>query len=251
MKAQIQKLVNRLPKPWTRRLYWTAVSLFGADQSPVYNMYHHIANLKKLGFKPDLIIDGGAYVGDWTKSVRKIYPDATFVMVEAQPAKRVILQAVASEFDNVNFEIALLGDAEKEMDFFEMETGSSIYEENTNYDRQKTTLMMHTLDSVADKYRKPESCFIKLDVQGAEIDILKGAPNLLTKTDFILLEISTLNYNENAPQFFDVILFMKNIGFVVFDIADERRTHDGILFQTDLIFVKESSPFRRAVDFKR
>ena len=96
----------------------------------------------------------------------------------------------------------------------------------------------------------PGNCFIKLDVQGAEIDVLKGATALLKKAEFLLLEISTLNYNYKAPQFTDVIIFLKDIGFVLFDICDKRRMKNEVLYQTDMIFVKESSPIRRSVDFK-
>lgn len=55
-------------------------------------------------------------------------------------------------------------------------------------------------------------------------------------------EISTLNYNNKAPQFTDVIIFLKDVGFVFFDVCDERRLKNEVLYQTDMIFVKESSP---------
>jgi hypothetical protein len=151
----------------------------------------------------------------------------------------------------VSLESSLLGDVEKDaVEFYQMGSGSSIYEENTDYFREKVTLRMQTLDAIIQKkYMMPENCFIKLDVQGAEIDVLKGAPYLLKRAEFILLEISTLNYNYKAPQFTDVIIFLKEMGFVLFDICDERRLKNEVLYQTDMSFVKESSAIRNAVDF--
>ena len=253
IKKQLKTLINRLPDSWKEKLYRAAAGSFGQDHMPIYHVYHHISNLRKLGFKPELIIDAGAYIGEWTRNVREIFPESTFVMIEAQSAKRNVLDEIARKYDNVNLEIALLGDAERDnVEFFEMETGSSIYEENTHHNRKKVSLKMRTLDAVVEKYPVRGSCFIKMDVQGAEIDILKGAPQLLKRTDFILLEVSTLNYNQNAPEFAEVVKFMKDIGYVLFDICDEHRILENqVLFQVDLIFAKESADIRKAVDFRK
>jgi FkbM family methyltransferase len=256
IRTLLKKAVNLLPARFKNKAYRASAIIFGLNNLsalPIYDMYHHIENLKKLGFNPDLIIDGGACFGNWTESVLNIFPKATFVMIEAQIAQKSYLEQLTKKFDNVSLELALVGDVEKDnVDFYEMGTGSSIYNENTYGYRQKVSLKMQTLDSIIKKRHKmPTSCFLKLDVQGAELDVLKGATQLLKHTEFILLEISTLNYNNNAPQFTDAIIFLKGIGFVLFDICDERRMANEVLYQTDMIFVKESSAIRSAVDFKK
>lgn len=251
----LKKAVDVLPARLKNKAYRASAVIFGLsnlNSLPVYDMYHHISNLQKLGFNPDLVIDVGALFGHWTENVIAIFPEATFVMIEPQNDKKQYLEAITHKFNNVNAEFSLVGDVEKEaVEFYEMGSGSSIYEENSDCDRKKVSLKMVTLDSIMEKkYKTPNNCFIKLDVQGAEIDVLKGAAGLLKKTEFILLEISTLNYNYKAPQFTDVIIFLKEIGFVLFDICDERRMKNEVLYQTDMIFVKESSPIRRSVDFR-
>ena len=255
IKTLLKKFVNLLPARLKNKAYRASAIIFSLDNLnalPFYDMYHHISNLKKLGFDPDLIIDGGACFGNWTENVRMIFPESTFIMLEAQIAQKSYLEQLTQKFDNVKLELSLVGDVEKDsVEFYEMGTGSSIYYENTDSSRQKVSLKMETLDSIIEKrHQMPNSCFLKLDVQGAELDVLKGATQLLKHTDFILLEISTLTYNDNAPQFADVIIFLKGIGFVLFDICDERRMKNEVLFQTDMIFVKETSPIRNAVDFK-
>lgn len=251
----IKKIVDSLPAKLKNKAYRASVVIFGLKNLsalPFYDMYHHIANLKKLGFDPDLIIDAGALFGHWTEHVKPIFPEAKFIMIEPQIGQQKYLEAVTHRFDNVNLELVLVGDVEKEgVEFYEMGSGSSMYQENSGHQRQKVSLKMETLDGIIEKkYKMPGNCFLKLDVQGAEIDVLKGAAQLLKKTEFILLEISTLNYNAKAPQFTDVIIFLKSIGFVLFDICDERRMKNGVLYQVDMIFIKESSAIRSAVDFK-
>ena len=87
-------------------------------------MYHHIANLKKLGFNPDPVVDVGALFGQWTENVIAIFPEATFIMIEPQADKRKYLDAIAHKFKNVNAEFSLVGDIEKdEVEFYEMGSG--------------------------------------------------------------------------------------------------------------------------------
>lgn len=165
------------------RLYHIMGSML--DDRPVlkYDMFHHISRLKQLGFCPSYIVDVGAYKGDWTKRTLDIFPDSTFVMIEAQSSKIRELEDVRVQHANVSLECALLGDEKRhDVVFFEMETGSSIYKENTNVARTVSHLQMDTLDNVMDKYPIDGECFLKMDVQGAELDVLRGAQNFLKYT---------------------------------------------------------------------
>lgn len=151
---------------------------------------------------------------------------------------------------NIQYKIGLLGEFPNEkVKFFEMETGSSIYEEQTRFPRKVKYLQMNTLDNIVQEYELKGTCFIKLDVQGSELDVLKGATSILKKTEFLLLEISTLNYNKDAPIFSEVIQFLDSLNFILFDICDERRNKQKVLFQVDLLFVNNKSPIRKQVNY--
>ena len=84
--------------------------------------------------------------------------------------------------------------------------------------------------------------FIKLDVQGYELEVLKGGQKALQSVECILMEVSLIGVNQGAPLLHEVISYMKNIGFFVYDICSfVRRPIDQALWQIDVIFVKESS----------
>ena len=86
---------------------------------------------------------------------------------------------------------------------------------------------------------------IKVDVQGAELDVLGGALETLNETELVILEVSMFQLMKDAPQFYDVVVYMKNLGFVVYDIFGESfRPLDGALGQIDMAFVKENGRFR-------
>jgi hypothetical protein len=78
---------------------------------------------------------------------------------------------------------------------------------------------------------------IKIDVQGAELDVLRGAKNTMNKTKFIILEVSMIEYNKNSPLFADVIDFMNKNNFLVNDILDIHYSNN-VCIQCDILFKK-------------
>lgn len=64
-------------------------------------------------------------------------------------------------------------------------------------------------------------------------------------SEFVVLEISTIPYNDEAPLFDDVVAFMASAGYVVFDICDRaRRQTDDVRFQVDVLFARATSALR-------
>ena len=54
---------------------------------------------------------------------------------------------------------------------------------------------------------------IKLDVQGAELDVLKGAVETLADVKHVILELQVVEYNKGAPLKDEVIAYMDEQGF--------------------------------------
>lgn len=211
------------------------------------SMFFSIKEMKRRGFMPKTVIDVGAYTGGWTSRVLQYYPDAKYILCEAQPDKQADLEQVKNRYPGqVEYHIGLLGSAEKEkVPYYLMETGSSVLEENTDYSRELTYLPMHTLDSLIDAGSLQQPCFLKLDVQGYEIEVLKGAQALLSKVDIILLEVSILEYNKGAPLIAEILHYMDSIGFSTFDITDLKRTaSEHALFQADIFLCRHEHAFR-------
>lgn len=78
-------------------------------------------------------------------------------------------------------------------------------------------------------------------MQGAELDVLEGSHKSLHKTEVIVLEVSMFQFMKEAPEFSDVIFYMKEHGFVAYDIVlGLDRPLDNALGQIDVVFVKEN-----------
>jgi FkbM family methyltransferase len=208
-------------------------------------MFFHINLLRVAGYRPDLVVDVGAYVGEWTKQVLPIFPNAHFVMFEPQEDKQAALGELARSHDNVECVQTLLGKGTKaEVTFYEMETGSSIYEERTTHPRRVRTYPMQTLDEALGNVSVTGAVFLKLDVQGAERDVLDGAVETLQRCEFILLEASLLDFNTDAPLLDELVVYLRDRGFVVYDVCDMRRKPNGTLFQVDLLFSRVDGAVR-------
>jgi FkbM family methyltransferase len=90
-----------------------------------------------------------------------------------------------------------------------------------------TAVEVDTLDSVLAKENMPSPHHIKMDVQGWELEILKGASRALESTLAARLEISFMALYEDQPLFADVDRFMREKGFVLMNFAEVhawRRT---------------------------
>lgn len=200
--------------------------------------------LAKRGFVPGSIIDVGAYEGNWTRLARQVFPDVPVLMVEPQQSKSEFLERVTAELPGVSYVQALLSArAGEEKLFFEMETGSSFFPENSDVPRQAKPLTSKILDEVAKDL--PSPIMLKIDVQGAELEVLKGGAATMKRCELIQLEVAVASYNAGAPTMLEVLQFMDEHGFKPFDISGQTRP-DGInLVQIDLLFAPAHSPLRK------
>ena len=71
-----------------------------------------------------------------------------------------------------------------------------------------------TLDTFVEKYSLNEIDFIKMDVQGAELDILKGAKSTLQNVLKIICEVEFVPIYKNQPLFGDVNKFLNEYEFM-------------------------------------
>lgn len=248
MKTILQKaLTSTLSRTQQDRLF-----RFMATQSPVefHKMAHHVAHapnmdlglrkLAKRGLMPERIVDAGAFQGDWSRMAHAIWPAAAQIMIEANPDKKPLLETVSSALE-AELHVALLGAEEgREETFYIMESGSSVFEENSPLDRNAQTIPTRQLDTLLAGRRVD---FLKVDVQGFELEVLRGAREILQSVQAVLLEVSLIQVNKGAPLMAEVVGFMAERGFEVGDILEiHHRPLDRATNQADLLFVPRGSP---------
>jgi len=171
-------------------------------------------------------------------------------MFDGDPENEPALHNAVREIGkHSEYNIVLLGSAKKEaVTLYRPDagtTGSSVLCELTSFDKEAITLSMDTLDSATEAAALKCPLLMKLDVQGFELEVLKGGRRALGLSEVVIMEVSLIPYNDGAPLFSEVIAFMNGEGFVAFDFCGQiRRESDHALFQTDVVFVRQESSLR-------
>jgi FkbM family methyltransferase len=107
----------------------------------------------------------------------------------------------------------------------------------------KQLIDMMTLDELAPTLIPPTGAILlKVDTQGYEMEVLKGATSILRRTVALQLELSLTSVYEGAPTLLEMVSFMKDQGYELFSIIPGfRDKQSGRLLQVDGFFVRENS----------
>jgi FkbM family methyltransferase len=230
------------PRAWKQNLKEDLARYF---QAPSIEL--SLKSMRELGFHPTTIVDVGAHVGQWSLLAHEVFPDASILMVEAQSGKSPTLEAIARAHPGkIRHRIALLGPEIREDVVFhecaDAPTASSVLPSHEPLAFQDVRRRMETLDRVLADAVITQPDFLKLDVQGYELEVLKGAPKALAGAQAVLLEVSTIELYVGAPLFHEVVAFMLAHGYRVYDICSLMRLRSNdTLVQLDVIFVKANS----------
>ena len=219
-----------------------------ACQEPRTSMYGCLNQAIQNGLNPATVIDVGAATG--TPPLYKLFPNARHLLIEPLEENIPALDDLVGKLDKAEYIIAAAGTKQGNItiNVHPDLVGSSIYkeEEDSNVNGTERIVPVVTIDQVCEDRKTESPYLIKIDTQGSELEVLMGAENILKETEFIILESSLFQFFEEGFQIFEYISFMKDRGFVVYDIFDlQYRLLDGAMSQVDIAFVKEKSNFRQ------
>jgi FkbM family methyltransferase len=230
---EIKKIVKQENHVWER---------------PVGDMRSLLEDLKNRGLNCSMIMDVGANNCHWSRMAKEIFSDAGFCLIEPQVEMKEGLENFCNEFGDSFFILAGAGEKKevKTLAVWEDLSGSSflhVLEDG----KERRDLDILTIDSIINgrKIKIPE--LIKLDIQGYELEALKGASLTFGETEVFILEVSLFAFEPSMPVFSDVVNFMLERNYVVYDFPGFLRRHyDGALGQCDICFVQKDSFLRNS-----
>jgi FkbM family methyltransferase len=206
--------------------------------------------MHRSGYKPAVVIDGGANVGNWTRTARSIFPDATFHLIEPQPGcAESLRQLVKDTPRSVVYHVAITEPGVSRVRMVgggegNKSTGSFVAGDEMASAGDELVCPATTLDELlADKVNRADRALLKLDLENHEITALKGAAHLLNLVEVVLTELPFYNVNNAGnPVFADYVCYMRESGFELYDFASlSHRQRDMRLRQGDAIFVRRDS----------
>jgi len=220
------------------------------------NLFNRNKPLKKLIKKNSIIFDVGANVGDTINEFNKLFKPKIIYGFEPQ---KICLEKLRKRFKQKNiriFDFALDFKSGKKV-FYEQQYGdvySGFYKINIkskdhidlknkrgkkknidSYKKQinkKIIVNSITIDDFVKKNKVKNINLLKLDTQGSEDQILKGARKNLKKIDVILIEIAFWDYYEKKSSFYSIEKII-NKDFELFDISYIAKNPES--FRTDYI----------------
>lgn len=224
-------------------------SVYDRDLLPV----DHINFLEKLYsvfcFRPKVIFDIGSAVLHWQRHAKRIWPDSKIICFDAFSPLEYLYTV-----RNVDYKIVCLsGDDGSAQKFYQNDLlfgGNSLFREigfdngitfpEDNYVLKET----RTLDSVVKENKYPFPDLIKIDAQGGELNILKGASECLEHATYLIVELQHVEYNEGAVLAPVVIEYLKTKGFVltVRKFSDNGPDADYCFCNFNLISSKNRNP---------
>lgn len=190
----------------------TSVQLVADQDLLPASMREYLAELPA----PSVIYDIGACVGHWSRHAKAQWPSSKIFMFDASHSVVPVMEATGN-----TWWCGVLTDEDRRLvEFYEDPLnlgGNSYYKETTGAykDVKPRREIGWTLDTVREHYNWPYPDLIKIDVQGAELDVLRGAINTLAYTRDIIVESQheAGQYNEGGSGFDDVHKFLTQMGF--------------------------------------
>lgn len=208
---------DKRDKEYEKQVALNIYKVFKQDLLPP----NHIAFLEKhcSMLKPRIAYDIGAAVLHWQRHIKRLFPECVVICFDANDDLRFLYSK-----ECVEHQIALLSDTDglKYKYYYNRELfgGNSYYREIGFNDGKcfpedrfliKETKKLDTLVE-ENEYSYPD--LIKIDCQGCELDIIKGAQQTLKYCKYLIIEMQEIDYNKNAPKADEVIAYLKSIGYV-------------------------------------
>ncbi len=198
---------------------------------------------------PETIIDIGSNKGQFILLMEQIFPNK--IVYSFEPIIEMInkQKKFYKYKKNITFHNLALGSSICSKEFLitnRMDSSSFLkVVSNTNKSKnynviEKRDIKVSTLDEIFLNEKIPHPILIKMDVQGYELEVLKGAKNLLNKTDYLLLEVSENEMYQNQPTEKIIIEYLKDLNFEIFKANNWLSIKNTNFKQRDILFYKNN-----------
>ena len=210
-----------------------------------------LRQLTCLGFQPRTVIDVG--VAYHTAELYEEFPGTDILLIEPLAEFEPFLRRITERY-KAQYVLAAAGEmaGTATLNVHPDRYGSSLLREveGASVDGEPRQVPVVTIDEVCAEKGLAGPYLIKVDVQGAELQVLAGARRALEQCEAVILEVSLIAALIGAPEIHDVFAKMKEYGFVVYDLwGFNYRPLDGALAQIDVLFVREDGRFRASHAF--
>lgn len=231
MKKRVKQFVGKLGFTITKN---SKASL--QDINPFF------AAMSKIDSENVILIDIGANRGQTIDKMKNIFPDSTVFAFE--PSKKCFsyLNKIYKDLKDVILVNAAAGFQSGSLEFneYSWDAMNSLlkraYGSAEIVDTYKVEVI--SIDCFSKENDLPHINFLKTDTEGYELQVLKGATQMLkdNKIQFILVEVFFNENYINQDSFGDIYNFLITNSFNLVRFYDMVTTEEGIASKTDALF---------------
>lgn len=203
--------------------------------------------LKNAGVRT--VIDVGAHTGEFSSAIRAVVPEVQLYAFEPLPdCCRELRKKLGMNGSLHVFQVAL-GDENGSVEFWRSSSPksssllrmSNLHQEAFPWsaDNHPITVQLLKLDDYEDKMKLASKTLLKIDVQGYEDRVLRGATQVLKQVHYVLVEVSIGPLYEKQAQFHTIYDFLVRSGFSYMGNPEQLVSPmDGTILQVDALFAR-------------
>jgi FkbM family methyltransferase len=203
---------------------------------------------KEFNLLSNIIVDVGGADGTTSKIFSGAFPNNKIYVFEPLKANYLQIEQLIIQFPNIILIKKAVGSSLGKAIIHKAKriTSSSLYKMNVDTHSEmfsdilkvnsEEEVTITTLNESLPK-DKPIS-IIKIDVQGYELEVLKGADSVLKRTSIIVLEVNNHDYYVGSPKYYDIDQYLRNKNFILYDIFPSTKDK-GQLKEWDSVYVRK------------
>lgn len=209
-----------------------------------------VSNLRKMVPDLETIIDVGANSGQFSKVATHFYPNAHIDAFEPLPNLYSKVEKLFLNNSNSKTYNLALGNETGSIKFNKNAYGhiSSVLEiskDNIHYPKQENDLSqievaIETLDNMYhDRLFNKGKTLLKLDVQGYELEVLKGGTETLKRIDYVIIEANLEKLYKDQPTFSEMNTYLMSKGFELDGMLDFNLGVGNKYIEVDFLYRKQ------------
>jgi FkbM family methyltransferase len=196
-----------------------------------------------------ICVDAGAHVGSWTEAVLDLFSPDRVIALECEPRLVEGLKRRFRDRPLVSVVDAALAASAGVMTFHQLQhpASSSLLRPRAEIEREYEGDSWRVIGEVPVRTvgydevvsAQPEVSILKLDIQGAEMDVLKNSTTGLDKTKSVIMEVNFTPHYDRDASFPDLHQLMAQRGFGLYRLSSVYHRGGRALF-ADAVYVKEN-----------